>query len=328
MLDNRPHADADAPNIRASPAAHGRCLRHRHGPVLGARASSPPSMAWTAGSGRPNSPFTARSGPAWCFCRCLPGAASLAISAASAGVAASLLTVFGGAPFAMLSATGFILVPLGHGGVIQPSCAALGGIALSALVLGEPMPRRGSPARWHRRRADAARLGGARHHRLAWHHRRLHLRRRGLQLCGVRDDAAAVAHRAAAAAMVVSVLSLAYVPVHWAVFGFARMQAAGWSENLLQIVAQGALRRRRRDLSVHPHGGAARRQPRGAVSGAGAGHHPADRLPGARRSCRAWSRSSASSSVGIGFRSRWRCVGCRRLAPGIRLAVGGHFTGS
>jgi drug/metabolite transporter (DMT)-like permease len=41
------------------------------------------------------------------------------------------------------------------------------------------------------------------------------------------------------AVVIISVLSLAYVPVHWALFGFERMLAAGWFENLLQIVVQG-----------------------------------------------------------------------------------------
>jgi drug/metabolite transporter (DMT)-like permease len=35
-----------------------------------------------------------------------------------------------------------VFVPLGHGGVIQPSCAALGGLILARLVLKEPLPPR------------------------------------------------------------------------------------------------------------------------------------------------------------------------------------------
>ena len=45
------------------------------------------------------------------------------------------LTAFGGPALAFLSYSGFLLVPLGHGGVIQPSSAALGGLMLSTLVL-------------------------------------------------------------------------------------------------------------------------------------------------------------------------------------------------
>ena len=53
-----------------------------------------------------------------------------------------VLTVFGGAPLALLSYAGFLFVPLGHGGVIQPSCASLGGLVLASLLLKEPLPPR------------------------------------------------------------------------------------------------------------------------------------------------------------------------------------------
>ena len=52
------------------------------------------------------------------------------------------LTLVGGLPLAILSYAGFLLVPLGHGGVIQPSCASLGGLLLAAFVLHEPLPPR------------------------------------------------------------------------------------------------------------------------------------------------------------------------------------------
>src|SRR5579863_7492477 len=52
------------------------------------------------------------------------------------------LTLVGGLPLAILSYAGFLLVPLGHGGVIQPSCASLGGLLLAAFVLHEPLPAR------------------------------------------------------------------------------------------------------------------------------------------------------------------------------------------
>ena len=53
-----------------------------------------------------------------------------------------VLTLFGGLPLALLSYAGFLFVPLGHGGVIQPSCASLGGLVLASLVLKEPLPPR------------------------------------------------------------------------------------------------------------------------------------------------------------------------------------------
>ena len=81
----------------------------------------------------------ASSGPASC-CSRSSHAAACAIWAASAGGAAFALTVFGGLPLALLSYFGYVFVPLGHGGVIQPSCAALGGLVLARLVLKEALP--------------------------------------------------------------------------------------------------------------------------------------------------------------------------------------------
>src|SRR5947209_3134825 len=53
----------------------------------------------------------------------------------------AVLTLFGGPPLALLSYAGFLFVPLAHGGVIQPSCAALGGLMLATLVLKEKLPK-------------------------------------------------------------------------------------------------------------------------------------------------------------------------------------------
>ena len=48
-----------------------------------------------------------------------------------------VMSVLSGPPQAMLAYTGFMLVPLGHGTTIQPACAALFGLILATLVLGE-----------------------------------------------------------------------------------------------------------------------------------------------------------------------------------------------
>jgi drug/metabolite transporter (DMT)-like permease len=48
-----------------------------------------------------------------------------------------VMSVLSGPPQAMIAYTGFILVPLGHGTTIQPACAALFGLILATLVLGE-----------------------------------------------------------------------------------------------------------------------------------------------------------------------------------------------
>lgn len=52
------------------------------------------------------------------------------------------LTILGALPFSILSYSGFLLVPLGHGGVIQPSVAAVAGLLLSWLALKEALPLR------------------------------------------------------------------------------------------------------------------------------------------------------------------------------------------
>ncbi len=55
---------------------------------------------------------------------------------------AIVITLFGGLPLALWSYYGYVYVPLGHGAIIQPSCAALGGLVLSSLILNETLPLR------------------------------------------------------------------------------------------------------------------------------------------------------------------------------------------
>jgi drug/metabolite transporter (DMT)-like permease len=50
------------------------------------------------------------------------------------------LTILGALPFSILSYSGFVLVPLGHGGLIQPAVAAVAGLWLARLVLKEALP--------------------------------------------------------------------------------------------------------------------------------------------------------------------------------------------
>ena len=52
------------------------------------------------------------------------------------------ITAFGGLPLALWSYIGYEFVPLGHGAIIQPSCAALGGLLLARIVLKEALPAR------------------------------------------------------------------------------------------------------------------------------------------------------------------------------------------
>src|ERR1043165_9981946 len=154
-----------------------------------------------------------------------------------------VLMVLGGPGLSILSHAGFILAPLGHGAVIQPSTATLGGLPLATLVLRE------HPSR--------ARIAGA------------FVIVGGLVLMGIDalinigthalgGDISFVAAGMCWATMltilrlrnidsvratvIISVLSLLiYAPLHALLFGFDNMIAAGWRENALQIVAQGIL---------------------------------------------------------------------------------------
>src|SRR6202051_4363551 len=53
-----------------------------------------------------------------------------------------LLPAFGGLPLALWSYFGYLFVPLGPGAIIQPSCAAVGGLILARVVLKEALPWR------------------------------------------------------------------------------------------------------------------------------------------------------------------------------------------
>src|SRR5262249_21475616 len=90
---------------------------------------------------RPTSSFTASSGPGSSSSRSSP-AMAYAISAGWAWPKAARWRPVAGPPSPFLAYAGFLFVPLAHGGVIQPSCAALGGLALATLVLKEKLPAR------------------------------------------------------------------------------------------------------------------------------------------------------------------------------------------
>src|SRR5271170_8083663 len=54
----------------------------------------------------------------------------------------AVLALSGGLPLALFSYIGYLFVPLGHGAIIQPACAAVGGMILARLVLKEALPAR------------------------------------------------------------------------------------------------------------------------------------------------------------------------------------------
>jgi drug/metabolite transporter (DMT)-like permease len=150
------------------------------------------------------------------------------------------LTIFGGPVLAVVSYAGFLLVPLGHGGLIQPSCAALGGLALASLVLKERLP----PQRALGALVIVCGLALIAFEALTT-----------IGTHGLLGDLAFVTAglffaifgmllrlwriNPTRAAAVVSVLSLVDVPIHWLAFGFDRLIAAGIAENLLQALIQG-----------------------------------------------------------------------------------------
>jgi drug/metabolite transporter (DMT)-like permease len=153
-----------------------------------------------------------------------------------------ILTLAGGPILSAFSYSGFLLVPLGHGGVIQPSCAALGGLALATLVLKEPLLAT--------RAVGAVAIVA------------------GLVVIGFEALTSIGAHALLGdlsfatagflfaafgmmlklwriaptrAVVVTGVLSLAIIPVQWVFFGFERMIAVGLWANLVQLVFQGLL---------------------------------------------------------------------------------------
>jgi drug/metabolite transporter (DMT)-like permease len=153
---------------------------------------------------------------------------------------AATLALFGGLPLALLSYVGYILVPLGHGAIIQPSCAALGGLALARLVLKEPLPPRRSAG------AAVIVIGlaviGAEALRTIGAHGVLGDLLFVAAGCCFAIFGVLVRHwrvGAIRAAAVTSVLSLAGLPI--LLGSLDSMLAAGFYENAMQAVVQGAL---------------------------------------------------------------------------------------
>jgi drug/metabolite transporter (DMT)-like permease len=153
---------------------------------------------------------------------------------------ALVLTLFVGPIFSIISFAGFLLVPLGHGGVIQPSCAALGGLGLATLVLHEKLPA-------HRAIGAAIIVLGL-----------VVIGAEAITTIGTHgllgDLSFAVAGLMFAtfstllrlwritptrAVAVTCVISLVDIPFQWLFFGFERMIALGLYENLLQLAVQG-----------------------------------------------------------------------------------------
>jgi drug/metabolite transporter (DMT)-like permease len=153
------------------------------------------------------------------------------------------MSVLSGPPQAMIAYTGFILVPLGHGTTIQPACAALSGLILATLVLGE-------------RPTGQRIIGGA-------------TIIAGLLVFGAESITTIGSHGVGGdllfataglfwatfgillrswrvsgirAVAVVGALSVVvFAPLHALFVGYAGLLQMGWYENLLQVVVQGIL---------------------------------------------------------------------------------------
>lgn len=150
------------------------------------------------------------------------------------------LTVLSGPPLSFLSYAGFLFVPLAHGGVIQPSCAALGGLALATLVLKEKLPAQRA-AGGAIIVAGLAVIGGEALATIGAHGLigDLSFATAGLMFAGFATLLRRWHIAPTRAVAVTSVLSLVDVPIHWFAFGFTHMLALGLGPNLVQLVMQG-----------------------------------------------------------------------------------------
>ena len=153
-----------------------------------------------------------------------------------------IMTLLAGPTQVIAAATGFLLTPLGHGAVVQPASSAVGSVLLAALILHERLSFAralgtgiivagllafgadavGSIGR-HGLAGDAIFMSAG----FAWAVFATLLRRWRLA-------------RLRAAVAVGTLSCLVYVPAHALLFGFDRMVAVGFWENLLQIATQSA----------------------------------------------------------------------------------------
>jgi drug/metabolite transporter (DMT)-like permease len=152
------------------------------------------------------------------------------------------LMVLGGPVMSIISYTGFLFVPLGHGSVIQPSCATLGGIFLAAVLLRERI----SFSRFCGAVVIVAGLvviGGESigHIGLSGVQGDLIFVLTGFMFAGFATLVRYWRISAFSAAAVISVLSLSLFPLYVASGGLGRVAAIGLGENALQAVGQGVL---------------------------------------------------------------------------------------
>jgi drug/metabolite transporter (DMT)-like permease len=153
-----------------------------------------------------------------------------------------VLMVLGGPVFSLISYSGFLFVPLGHGSVIQPSCATLGGLSFAAALLGERI----SLSRFVGALVivcGLAVIGGdsIRHIGLSGVQGDLIFVLTGFMFAGFGTLLRHWRVSGLSATAVISVLSLLLAPAYLASGGLDRVAAAGLGENALQALGQGIL---------------------------------------------------------------------------------------
>ena len=153
-----------------------------------------------------------------------------------------ILMVLGGPVMSIISYTGFLFVPLGHGSVIQPSSATLGGLFFAAALLKERI----SLSRFFGAVVIVGGLGVIGSESIG------HIGPNGVKgdlifvLTGFMFAGFGTLLRhwrvsAFSAAAVINVLSLSLFPLYAATGGLGRVAAIGLGENALQALAQGIL---------------------------------------------------------------------------------------
>ena len=150
------------------------------------------------------------------------------------------LMVLGGPVFSLISYAGFLFVPLGHGSLIQPSCATLGGLFFAAALLGERI----SLSRFVGAVVivcGLAVIGGEsiRHIGLSGVQGDLIFVLTGFMFAGFGTMLRYWRVSGLSATAVINVLSLLLVPAYIAAGGLDRLAAVGLGENTLQAFAQG-----------------------------------------------------------------------------------------
>ncbi len=152
------------------------------------------------------------------------------------------LMVLGGPVMSLISYVGFMFVPLGHGSVIQPSCATLGGLFFAAVLLKEAV----SPFRVAGAMVIVVGLAvigseSLRHTGSIAVTGDMIFVLTGLMFAGFATLIRYWRVSAFSVATVISVLSLSLFPLYAASGGLARDAALGVSENALQAIGQGLL---------------------------------------------------------------------------------------